>query len=291
MSTNPDDRPTADQIESEATDSIQLDSSPKELRQPRLWEWIPRESKVALALVATAVLAVVLVIGLDHEESRVDSKQPPAPTQLEIPFAKPVTISKIDITGSPCVPAVSAPELVSSLTASQAANGKTIIAEGLRTRTDRSGIIAALAVSMRQTEMRNLANSAVPASVALPNDGITRVRHELGIFGRTPSEGPVRTRMTPARAARSFFADMRFPGDGTQWTPEDLADRMTPHREPQPIGVSVGHCPASAFVAFSVEFYERHVDEVTNEMATDQYPDDNAETMPPMASARTARYS
>lgn len=222
---------------------------------------------------------------MEHERAGIERQQP-RPGQLEIPFAKPATISNIVIT--PCVPRVSA-ELVSSLTARQVANGKIIIAEGLRTRTHRSGIVAALAVSMRQTEMRNLANTAVPASMALPHDEVSRVRHELGIFGRPHPDGSVQTRMDPARAARSFFADMRFPSDGTQWTPEDLADRMTPARDAQPIGVSVEHCPSSAFVVFTGEFYERYVDEVANEMAAGQYPDDNGDAMPPMASTRTGR--
>ncbi|WP_234802922.1 hypothetical protein [Mycobacteroides abscessus] len=169
------------------------------------------------------------------------------------------------------------------------ATGKIIIAEGLRTRTYRSGIIAALAVSMRQTAMRNLANTAVPASEALPHDGVTEVRHELGIFGRTSSDGPVAVRMAPAREARSFYVDMRFPGDGIQWTPEALADRMTPERQMPPVGASVERCPSRAFVVLATEFYERYVDGVTNAMSTGQYPDDdNVDATPPMASARTA---
>ncbi|SIM02911.1 cell wall-associated hydrolase, invasion-associated protein [Mycobacteroides abscessus subsp. abscessus] len=284
MSISPNEQPINEQAGSSSTDPVQ-DVADKGPKPRRLWDSIPKKVKAALA-VAGVVLILVAGFAADREEARFKNQQL-TPGQLEIPLAKPVTIAKIDITSHPCIPAVSAPELVSSMTARQVANGKTIIAEGLRTRTHRSGIVAALAVSMRQTEMRNLANPAVPASEALPNDGITQVRHELGIFGRTPSDGPVQTRMNPARAARSFFTDMRFPSDGTQWTPEDLADRMTPARDSQPIGVPVEHCPSSAFVVFTGEFYERYVDDVTNEMATGQHPDDNPDAMPPMASARS----
>lgn len=286
MSTSANEQPINEQAGSDPTDPVE-DVVNRGTKQRRLWDSIPKKVKAALAI-AVVPLAFALFIWMEHERASIERQQP-TPGQLEIPFAKPVTIAKIDITGHPCMPAVSAPELVSSLTARQVANGKIIIAEGLRTRTHRSGIVAALAVSMRQTEMRNLANAAVPASVALPHDEISRVRHELGIFGQTPSDGPVNTRMTPARAARSFFADMRFPSDGTQWTSEDLADRMTPARDIQPIGAPVEHCPSSAFVVFTGEFYERYVDEVTNEMATGQYPADDADTMPPMASAHTER--
>ncbi|CPR73205.1 hypothetical protein [Mycobacteroides abscessus] len=286
MSTSPNEPSINEQAGADPTDPVEavVDGGTK---QRRLWDSIPKKVKAALAI-AVVPLAFVLSIWMEHERASIERQQP-TPGQLEIPFPKPAKISGITVTGQPCMPALSAPEMVSSLTARQVANGKTIIAEGLRTRTHRSGIIAALAVSMRQTEMRNLANAAVPASVALPHDEISRVRHELGIFGQTPSDGPVNIRMTPARTARSFFADMRFPSDGTQWTPEDLADRMTPARDAQPIGVSVEHCPSSAFVVFTGEFYERYVDEVANEMAAGQYPDDNGDAMPPMASTRTGR--
>lgn len=284
MSTSPSEQPINEQAGADPTDPVEavVDG---ETKQRRLWDSIPKKAIAALAI-ALMPLVSVLLVWMEHERAGIERQQP-TPGQLEIPFATPATISKIEIT--PCVPRVSAPELVSSLTARQVANGKIIIAEGLRTRTHRSGIVAALAVSMRQTEMRNLANTAVPASMALPHDEISRVRHELGIFGRPHPDGSVQTRMDPARAARSFFADMRFPSDGTQWTPEDLADRMTPARDAQPIGVSVEHCRSSAFVGFTGEFYERYVDEVANEMAAGQYPDDNGDAMPPMASTRTGR--
>lgn len=283
MSTSPSEQPINEQAGADPTDPVEavVDGGTK---QRRLWDSIPKKAIAALAI-ALAPLVSALLVWMEHERAGIERQQP-TPGQLEIPFATPATISNIVIT--PCVPRVSA-ELVSSLTARQVANGKTIIAEGLRTRTHRSGIVAALAVSMRQTEMRNLANTAVPASMALPHDEISRVRHELGIFGRPHPDGSVQTRMDPARAARSFFADMRFPSDGTQWTPEDLADRMTPARDAQPIGVSVEHCLSSAFVGFTGEFYERYVDEVANEMAAGQYPDDNGDAMPPMASTRTGR--
>lgn len=284
MSTSPSEQPINEQAGADPTDPVEavVDG---ETKQRRLWDSIPKKVIAALAI-ALMPLVSVLLVWMEHERAGIERQQP-TPGQLEIPFATPATISKIEIT--PCVPRVSAPELVSSLTARQVANGKIIIAEGLRTRTHRSGIVAALAVSMRQTEMRNLANTAVQASMALPHDEISRVRHELGIFGRPHPDGSVQTRMDPARAARSFFADMRFPSDGTQWTPEDLADRMTPARDAQPIGVSVEHCPSSAFVRFTGEFYERYVDEVANAMAAGQYPDDNGDAMPPMASTRTGR--
>ncbi|AKP58832.1 MULTISPECIES: hypothetical protein [Mycobacteroides] len=283
MSTSPSEQPINEQAGADPTDPVEavVDGGTK---QRRLWDSIPKKAIAALAI-TVVLLAFALLVWMEHERAGIERQQP-RPGQLEIPFAKPATISNIVIT--PCVPRVSA-ELVSSLTARQVANGKIIIAEGLRTRTHRSGIVAALAVSMRQTEMRNLANTAVPASMALPHDEVSRVRHELGIFGRPHPDGSVQTRMDPARAARSFFADMRFPSDGTQWTPEDLADRMTPARDAQPIGVSVEHCPSSAFVVFTGEFYERYVDEVANEMAAGQYPDDNGDAMPPMASTRTGR--
>ncbi|SKM80894.1 hypothetical protein [Mycobacteroides abscessus] len=283
MSTSPSEQPINEQAGADPTDPVEavVDGGTK---QRRLWDSIPKKAIAALAI-TVVLLAFALLVWMEHERAGIERQQP-RPGQLEIPFAKPATISNIVIT--PCVPRVSA-ELVSSLTARQVANGKIIIAEGLRTRTHRSGIVAALAVSMRQTEMRNLANTAVPASMALPHDEVSRVRHELGIFGRPHPDGSVQTRMDPARAARSFFADMRFPSDGTQWTPEDLADRMTPARDAQPIGVSVEHCRSSAFVVFTGEFYERYVDEVANEMAAGQYPDDNGDAMPPMASTRTGR--
>lgn len=283
MSTSPSEQPINEQAGADPTDPVDavVDGGTK---QRCLWDSIPKKAIAALAI-ALAPLVSVLLVWMEHERAGIERQQP-TPGQLEIPFATPATISNIVIT--PCVPRVSA-ELVSSLTARQVANGKTIIAEGLRTRTHRSGIVAALAVSMRQTEMRNLANTAVPASMALPHDEVSRVRHELGIFGRPHPDGSVQTRMDPARAARSFFADMRFPSDGTRWTSEDLADRMTPARDAPPIGVPVEHCPSSAFVVFTGEFYERYVDEVANEMAAGQYPDDNGDAMPPMASTRTGR--
>lgn len=156
------------------------------------------------------------------------------------------------------------------MSARQATNGQTIIATGLRTHTPHPGIVAALAVSMRQAHLLNVANPNVPASVAMPHDVVGQKPHVMGILAQPPTEGTVKARMIPERAARIFFMDLHSLGDDWQsWAPELIASRMSapipepPARPGRPCNFE----RYSDYAALATEFYDRFVDKVANDMA------------------------
>ncbi|MEU7612771.1 M23 family metallopeptidase [Micromonospora sp. NPDC049204] len=67
------------------------------------------------------------------------------------------------------------------------------------------GWVIALATAMQESALRNLANSGVPESLALPHEGVGADHDSLGLFQQRPGWGSVAERMTPAYTARKFY--------------------------------------------------------------------------------------
>lgn len=202
---------------------------------------------------------------------------------------RPIAAPSVDYV---CTLTDSAEVIVSRLAPRQVANGKAVVAEGLRTHVEVPGILAALAVSWHRTELRNMANPAVPVSLALPHDEVTRMPHVMGILGQSPTDGSVQMRMTPARAARKFFSDIRFSSEGTSLTASQLADRLTPPQRVSQTGQSFEErCTPGHSLPLAEAFYERYVDEVANEMASSQESggEDVIETSPPPRTSAQVR--
>lgn len=87
----------------------------------------------------------------------------------------------------------------------QVRNAAIIIKVGQDLGVPSRGWVIALATAMQESALRNLANSDVPESLALPHEGVGSDHDSLGLFQQRPGWGSVAERMTPAYTARKFY--------------------------------------------------------------------------------------
>ncbi|MEU5906299.1 M23 family metallopeptidase [Micromonospora sp. NPDC047467] len=87
----------------------------------------------------------------------------------------------------------------------QVRNAAIIIKVGQDMAVPSRGWVIALATAMQESALRNLANTSVPESLALPHEGVGADHDSLGLFQQRPGWGTVAERMTPAYTARKFY--------------------------------------------------------------------------------------
>lgn len=87
----------------------------------------------------------------------------------------------------------------------QVRNAAIIINVGQELGVPSRGWVIALATAMQESALRNLANSDVPESLALPHEGVGADHDSLGLFQQRPGWGSVAERMTPSYTARKFY--------------------------------------------------------------------------------------
>ncbi|MEU7802182.1 M23 family metallopeptidase [Micromonospora arborensis] len=87
----------------------------------------------------------------------------------------------------------------------QVRNAAIIIKVGQDLGVPSRGWVIALATAMQESALRNLANSTVAESLALPHEGVGADHDSLGLFQQRPGWGSVAERLTPAYAARKFY--------------------------------------------------------------------------------------
>ncbi|SBT48970.1 M23 family metallopeptidase [Micromonospora auratinigra] len=90
----------------------------------------------------------------------------------------------------------------------QLRNAAVIIKVGQDMKIPARGWVVALATAMQESRLRNLANSGVPSSLALPHEGVGSDHDSLGLFQQRPGWGSVEQRLTPAYATRKFYEKM-----------------------------------------------------------------------------------
>ncbi|MFI7283595.1 M23 family metallopeptidase [Micromonospora chersina] len=90
----------------------------------------------------------------------------------------------------------------------QLRNAAVIIKVGQDMKVPARGWVIALSTAMQESALRNLANSTVPASLALPHEGVGADHDSLGLFQQRPGWGSVEQRMTPSYTARKFYEKM-----------------------------------------------------------------------------------
>ncbi|WNM42235.1 M23 family metallopeptidase [Micromonospora halotolerans] len=90
----------------------------------------------------------------------------------------------------------------------QLRNAAVIIKVGQDMKVPARGWVIALATAMQESGLRNLANRKVPASLALPHEGVGADHDSLGLFQQRPGWGSVEQRMTPSYTARKFYEKM-----------------------------------------------------------------------------------
>jgi hypothetical protein len=93
------------------------------------------------------------------------------------------------------------------LSRSQMDNAETIVRVGREMKLPKRAYVVAVATSMQETNLRNLANTGLPESQRLPNDGTGFDHDSVGLFQQRPASGwgSVDQLMDPDTSARKFY--------------------------------------------------------------------------------------
>jgi hypothetical protein len=96
---------------------------------------------------------------------------------------------------------------VAGLDQTQMNNAKTIVDVAGQMHLPKQAAVVALSTSMQETNLRNLANTGLPASENLPNDGTGYDHDSVGLFQQRPASGwgSVDQLMDPATSAQKFY--------------------------------------------------------------------------------------
>ncbi|MGL5442804.1 MAG: hypothetical protein ACRDDJ_10090, partial [[Mycobacterium] stephanolepidis] len=107
-------------------------------------------------------------------------------------------------TGAPSL-RPSGPSVFMNLDSGQMDVARKIIEEGLRRGLSPEAIQIALATALTESGLRSLANSSVPDSMMLANDGVGHDHDSVGPFQQRQSWGATADLMDPARSAGKFY--------------------------------------------------------------------------------------
>jgi hypothetical protein len=96
---------------------------------------------------------------------------------------------------------------VAGLDQAQTDNAATIIAAARLRGLSQRAMVVALATAMQESDLRNVASTAVPESLNYPHQGVEVDHDSVGLFQQRPSQGwgTVAELMDPAHSAGLFF--------------------------------------------------------------------------------------
>ena len=108
-------------------------------------------------------------------------------------------------------PVVVRPKPVAGLDQARTDNAFVIIEVGQELKLPRRAYVVAIATALQESNLRNLANTSVSASLRLPHEGAARDFDSVGLFQQRPSQGwgSVPQLMDPAQSAAKFYNKLR----------------------------------------------------------------------------------
>jgi hypothetical protein len=100
---------------------------------------------------------------------------------------------------------------VAGLDATQMGHAKTIVDTAHEMKLPDKAAVVAVATSMQETNLYNLANTGLPESEGLPNDGTGYDHDSVGLFQQRPASGwgAVDELMDPATSAHKFLTALK----------------------------------------------------------------------------------
>jgi len=99
---------------------------------------------------------------------------------------------------------------VPTLNAKQSAHARVIGAVAKSNGIGQRGCIVTFATALQESGIRVLANSGVPASLKIPNDGVGKDHDSVGIFQQRPRFwGTVADCMDPKKSAQKFITALK----------------------------------------------------------------------------------
>ncbi|MER7274019.1 hypothetical protein ABT369_06175 [Dactylosporangium sp. NPDC000244] len=127
---------------------------------------------------------------------------PAKPSTAGTTAQPPSTATAAPTTAAP-TPAVIA--AVGELTQAEMNNAVTIIRTGQQMGLPSRAFVVAISTALQESHLHNLANSNVPESLNLPNEGVGSDHDSVGLFQQRPNWGTVTELMNPAESARRFY--------------------------------------------------------------------------------------
>jgi hypothetical protein len=151
--------------------------------------------------------------GLDV--TRLDASGSADPTTV-LDRAAGAAVSRDMARVAPPTPAPSAPRgPVAGLDQAQTDNAATIVAVARQRGLSQRAMVIAVATAMQESDLHNVASTAVPESLRYPHQGVEVDHDSVGLFQQRPSQGwgTVAELMDPAHSAGLFLdALARVPG-------------------------------------------------------------------------------
>src|SRR4029079_5673291 len=95
------------------------------------------------------------------------------------------------------------------------------------------------ATALQESGLRNLANPNVPASLAIPHEGLGHDHLSVGIMQQQPWWGSLRDLMTPGVAAQKFFTSLLKIGGWQNMAPTVAAQSVQHSAFPDPFAEHV----------------------------------------------------
>jgi hypothetical protein len=113
---------------------------------------------------------------------------------------------------------------VAGLSTTQMNHAKTIVDTADEMGLPKRAAVVAVATAMQESNLRNLANTGLPSSLDIPNDGTGYDHDSVGLFQQRPASGwgPVDQLMEPETSARKFYTALEGV-DGWQDMPVTVA--------------------------------------------------------------------
>ncbi|MEV6527114.1 M23 family metallopeptidase [Longispora sp. NPDC051575] len=114
-----------------------------------------------------------------------------------------------------CLPSAGPNSGLSSLSPPQLGHAKTIYDVSVQLRLPPKAAVIAISTALQETGLKNMANSSVPESLAIPHEGVGADHDSVGLFQQRPlppagagSWGTVLELMTPTVSASKFYNKM-----------------------------------------------------------------------------------
>jgi outer membrane biosynthesis protein TonB len=104
---------------------------------------------------------------------------------------------------------------VAGLTQAQMNNAASIVKAGQAMNVPKVGLVIAVATSMQESNLYNLASGVLPESMNYPNEGVGYDHDSVGLFQQRTSTGwgTIKEHMTPSVSASKFYAALlQVPG-------------------------------------------------------------------------------
>ncbi|WP_432978268.1 hypothetical protein [Dactylosporangium sp. CA-233914] len=110
-------------------------------------------------------------------------------------------------TTPPPPPPPAPPHPVAGLNQTQMNNAAAIVRQGRSQGMPEKGLIVAVATAMQESDLYNVASTAVPSSLKLPHDGVSVDHDSVGLFQQRASQGwgTVSELMDPSHSAMLFY--------------------------------------------------------------------------------------